>query len=351
MRVPDRYRQLIEQGLRAAIPAQGPQEHLYDLVREYPRRGGKLLRPALCLAGAALAGGNAEEALGAAVAIELLHNSFLVHDDIEDGSVMRRGEPTLHCKYGLARGVNAGDALAALALCTIADASSSWSAEVARRVLIEFAHLFRRTTEGQAVELGWRVDCRTDVTEADYLSMIRDKTCWYTAIHPLRLGALIGSNGRTSGDDALIAFGFQLGTLFQLHDDLENLLAAPDCYGKDPGADVIEGKITLPIIHYLRSARTADRRELLARLGPQGVGAAEDRHAFVVARLREQGSLDYVARLATSIATCAAHELRSMVGHRRPTIELEFLLGLVVHFHAGCRELVEAAVSGSSLTA
>ena len=83
------------------VPDTEPRQHLWDLVAEYPGRGGKAIRPALCLATTVAFGGELDEALPSAVALELLHNAFLVHDDIEDASLLRRGRPTLHAEHGV----------------------------------------------------------------------------------------------------------------------------------------------------------------------------------------------------------------------------------------------------------
>ena len=93
------------------IPDGEPKEYLYDLMRNYPQRGGKRFRPALVLLSCELFGGDPEDALTSAVALELFHNFALIHDDIEDESLLRRGEPTLHLQHGIALALNSGDAL------------------------------------------------------------------------------------------------------------------------------------------------------------------------------------------------------------------------------------------------
>ena len=169
-------RALVEAALRDAIPRTGPENH-YDMVADYPRRGGKRMRPVLCLASCRLHGGVPTDALPAAVALELFHSAFLVHDDIEDGSTRRRGLPTMHQALGTARAINVGDALSALAVVSLAKGSRCWPADVAGAVSIEFAHLLQRTTEGQATELAWIAEDRYDPDDGDYLALIREKTC------------------------------------------------------------------------------------------------------------------------------------------------------------------------------
>src|SRR5580700_4160348 len=104
------------QTLLRTVPKKAPAKHLWDLVPSYPKRGGKGFRPALCLATCRAFGGSTRSALLSAVALELFHNAFLVHDDVEDGSEYRRGLPTLHSEHGVGIAVNVGDAMNVLSL-------------------------------------------------------------------------------------------------------------------------------------------------------------------------------------------------------------------------------------------
>ena len=232
------------------MPDTEPRQHLWDLVAEYPGRGGKAIRPALCLATTVAFGGELDEALPSAVALELLHNAFLVHDDIEDASLLRRGRPTLHAEHGVPLAINAGDALAVLAGAALRENRRRLGSRLASRIGDEFDLMARRTIEGQARELGWRRDVVCDLGPDDYLDLIMHKTCWYTTIHPLRVGALIGSLGR-SDLDSLVRFGFYLGAAFQIRDDLLNLIGDEAKYGKESCGDLYEGKRTLMVIHLL----------------------------------------------------------------------------------------------------
>jgi geranylgeranyl diphosphate synthase type II len=319
-------RALVEAALRDAIPRTGPENH-YDMVADYPRRGGKRMRPVLCLASCRLHGGDPTDALPAAVALELFHSAFLVHDDIEDGSTRRRGLPTLHQALGTARAINVGDALSALAVVSLAKGGRCWPAEVAGAVSIEFAHLLQRTTEGQATELAWIAEDRYDLDDGDYLTLIREKTCWYSTVHPLRIGALIGSRGRADLD-RLNDFGFYLGAVFQIHDDLENLRAGPD-YGKDALGDVLEGKRTLPLLHLLRTASPSDRRSALRVIGPHGSGAPAERAATVRELMDRYGSIDYARRFVDALSGLALAEFRRLFSGFPASEALEFLFNLV----------------------
>src|SRR4030095_833294 len=107
----DDYGNRVRVAMAEYLKPREPRRYLYNLVADYPRRGGRMLRPSLCLATARAFGADQDDALHTAVAIELLHNAFLVHDDVEDESDTRRGRPTLNALHGSSVAVNVGDAL------------------------------------------------------------------------------------------------------------------------------------------------------------------------------------------------------------------------------------------------
>src|SRR5262249_1158542 len=110
------YGDLTRAALKAYLPDAEPRRWLYDLLGEYPGRAGKMMRPSICIAPACAHGASPDEALRTAVAIELLHNALLIHDDIEDESLERRGAPTLHLMHGVPLALNAGDTLTLMSL-------------------------------------------------------------------------------------------------------------------------------------------------------------------------------------------------------------------------------------------
>ncbi len=238
----------VRRAMLDAVPDSEPYKWLYELVRAYPARPGKAIRPALCLATCRAFGGSEEDAFPIAVAIEMLHNAFLVHDDIADGSERRRGRPTLSADHGDALALNAGDALVVLANQVLRRHARRLEGELADRVLDEFDTMALRTLEGQATELGWRRDGITTLRPEDYLDLILHKTCWYTTIHPLRVGVLLGSGGEARLQ-SMVPFGFYLGAAFQIRDDLLNLTGDEDLYGKEINGDLYEAKRSLALIH------------------------------------------------------------------------------------------------------
>lgn len=269
---------------------------LYDLILDYPLRGGKALRPALSIAVCLGLGGHLEAILPTAATLELYHNAFLIHDDIEDESLWRRGKPTLHIDHGVPIAVNVGDAMLSLSLQPLLDNVERVGLGPALRILRAVAKMTRLTVDGQALELEWVRSNTWQLDDADYLEMVELKTSWYSFITPLQAGAIAA--GATSEQmDPLESFGRHLGAAFQITDDLLNLRADPQEYGKEIGGDLWEGKRTLMLLHTLRCAQPKDRDravQLLAkrRPSPDGeVGLSE-----LLERLVARGQLSQSGR-------------------------------------------------------
>jgi geranylgeranyl diphosphate synthase type II len=319
---------LVRRRMLDAIPDGEPHRWLYRVARVYPSRPGKALRPALCVAASRAFGGSDRDTLPVAVAIELLHNAFLVHDDIVDGSERRRGRPTLSGEYGLGLALNAGDALAVLANQVLRGHAACLPSSLAHGLLHEFDQMALRTLEGQATELGWRRDGVHELAPEDYLDLIMHKTCWYTTVHPLRVGALIGS-GAAADLDRMARFGFFLGAAFQIQDDLLNLLGTEREYGKEINGDLYEGKRTLPLIHLVRTAEGADRDtvERYLRLD------RPERTAALIAEVRDlldgYGSIAFAAAYATGIAGAAMDGFDAAFAAAAPGRDKDFIRAVV----------------------
>ena len=154
---------------------------LYDLVADYPFREGKGLRPAILLSAARAAGGRVDDAQVSAAALELYHNAFLVHDDVEDGSDYRRGKITMLRAHGAAIAVNVGDATNVLAMQLLLENVGRIGVhKEGLLVLREVERMARESVEGQAMKPQWIADRRFDLTDQDYIRMAYKKTCWYT---------------------------------------------------------------------------------------------------------------------------------------------------------------------------
>jgi geranylgeranyl diphosphate synthase type II len=301
----DGVRSGVADAVAACLPEGGPRDSLYGPLSDFVGRAGKAIRPALCIAAARAHGSTTERALPSSVALELLHNAFLVHDDVEDGSISRRGLPTMHAEHGVPIAINVGDGLAAMALQPLTQNVGLLGSSMHNRVMAEFNDLLRMTIEGQAIELGWRAHDVVDLTSQDYLEMVALKTCAYTTIFPLRIGALIGSWGRA--DLSLVTrFGLHLGTAFQITDDVLNLTGSEDLYGKEIDGDIAEGKRTLMLIHLLSTVAGVERGFLTGFLEGERGSRSLDDIARVRALMDRQGSIQYAQEYASALAEQAA---------------------------------------------
>ena len=238
-------------------------DRFVQLQRDYPERGGKGLRGRLALASTVAHGGDAEEALPVAAALELFQNWVLVHDDVEDDSEERRGRPALHRTVGPAIAINVGDAMHVAMWDLLFRIRAPWRDAVVR----EFLATIRTTAEGQHLDLTWVAHQRFAIDRSAYLAMVERKTATYTVVAPLRLGAHVA--GREEPHPDLASSGRLLGRAFQIRDDVLNLTPDPDGgYGKEFAGDLYEGKRTLVLAIAFERLDDADAgrlRELLGR--------------------------------------------------------------------------------------
>ncbi|MFD0345669.1 polyprenyl synthetase family protein [Kitasatospora aburaviensis] len=260
------------------IPEQSP-PYLYDLAGDYPVRPCKGLRGALCLATCEAFGGRPERALNPAVTVEMFHNAFLIHDDIQDGSELRRGLPTLSAAYGVEVALNVGNATNLLGLRRLMANRRELGGELAWRLFEETELMCRQSLEGQAMEIAWIRDNACDLVPADYYRMCLKKTSWYTFLYPCRAGLLVAEGAHTEAT-RLDRFGWYLGAAFQIQDDVLNLVGTLADYGKEIAGDLWEGKRTLLLIHLLERCTPAERarteRYLEGTRAQRGPGAAEE---------------------------------------------------------------------------
>lgn len=264
-----RYRARIDVGLHQALAeCEGA---LYDMLRYHlgwqdeqgkANRvgGGKGVRPALCLFAAEVLGGRLADALPAAVALELVHNFSLIHDDIQDGDTERHHRSTVWYVWGHGNGIDAGVAmhvLANLAFTTVTGAALPASRQLAVSQLITRASL--QMIEGQVLDITY--EQRPTVRVSDYLTMIEKKTGALLEA-PLHTGAVIATDDPKQVE-AMRAFGHELGRLFQIRDDMLGVWGEPAKTGKAAGNDIHRRKKSLPIVHALSTAEGQARERLM----------------------------------------------------------------------------------------
>ncbi len=284
----------------------GAYTSLYDLLIDYPLRVGKMLRPTICISVARASGGLGHLAVKTAAALELYHNAFLIHDDIEDGSESRRGKDTLHQKIGIPRAINVGDATNVLAVGLLLENLSVIGVSKTLNVLHEIEFMAQQSVEGQAMELDWVTNNIAKITDQDYFNMCVKKTCWYSFITPCRLGLIIGYP--TDNPTELVKplanltrFGMILGIAFQIQDDLLNLQGEMKPYGKEIGGDIYEGKRTLMLNHVIANSGKA-AEEILDILAQPREKKTPNQIAFILEKMQECGSIEHSWNVARNLA-------------------------------------------------
>ncbi len=211
--------------------------NLYDPLRYFLKLGGKRMRPMLSLMACKLAGSSFEKALPAALAVEYFHNFSLIHDDIMDAAPLRRGQSTVHEKWNANIAILSGDVL----LVKAYDQLANYDAATFQLLFKVFNQTAIEVCEGQQMDMDF--ETMTDVTEKQYLEMIRLKTSVLLGC-ALQMGGIVGG---VSDADArrLYTFGEQLGLAFQIQDDLLDLFGESTQVGKQIGGDVLANKKTL----------------------------------------------------------------------------------------------------------
>lgn len=267
MDLPNQMLQAIEAELKFAVssvnqPQLGNFHHIlaYHLGWEGEGAGqnatGKRIRPLLLLLTTSAAGGEWERALPAAAAVELIHNFSLIHDDIEDNSILRRGRPTVWNIWGIPLAINAGDAMLTLAHLSIFRLEQTCGYETALKAAEILQNACLELTKGQHLDISY--ENRNDLTLDDYWLMISGKTASLISACS-NLGALIAGCD-SSIRDLYREYGHNLGMAFQALDDLLGIWGDEALTGKSNASDLISGKKSLPVLYALeRSGPFAER--------------------------------------------------------------------------------------------
>ena len=224
---------------------------LYEPLRYFLAIGGKRIRPILTLMAAELFEHSKDEVINQAIAIELFHNFTLIHDDIMDNAPIRRNVTTVHEKWNTNVAILSGDVLLIQAyqyLCQVDASKLPLIMDVFNRTAIEVC-------EGQQLDMDF--ENRMDVTTAEYIEMIRLKTSVLLGC-ALKIGAIV-SSAKAEDQEAIYQFGVNIGIAFQIQDDILDLYADPDKFGKKVGGDVIANKKT---ILYLTAVGRSNKTQL-----------------------------------------------------------------------------------------
>ena len=228
--------------------------NLYDPLRYFMQLGGKRMRPILTLLGTELFGEKKEKAINAALSVETFHNFSLIHDDIMDEAPLRRNQATVHHKWNQNIAILSGDVLFVKAFQLLAKHEP--------HQLANLLELFNKTAievcEGQQMDMDF--ETRSDVTIEEYIEMIRLKTSVLLGC-ALEMGAIV-ANASQSDKKLLYTFGQHIGIAFQIQDDILDLYADPEKFGKQVGGDVISNKKTLLNLKAIELASSAQKEQL-----------------------------------------------------------------------------------------
>lgn len=305
----------VENTLESRLQAED--ERIYGILIPFLKRGGKRIRPILSLLSCGAVGGDYSKAVMPASLVELFHNFTLIHDDIEDDSHFRRGEPTLHIAHGIPMALNCSDALYTLLWNGLVNLDMEPSELHGLQQL--YASSFKRVVDGQGIELSWINDDRFDVSEQEYLDMITGKTSALTGL-ACEVGAFVGNSKEAR--KSLRDYGEKVGTAFQIQDDVLNLTGEFEKYQKEIGGDISEGKRTLMVVHCLKNAKEEDRQKLTSILSSHSKKQADISAA--ISMLQRCGSIDYARKVASGLAD----EAKKHIANLPPSKDKDALLAL-----------------------
>ncbi len=331
------YRTIIGDALRRRMPDGEPA--VYNLLRyhmgwsdEHGRpteaQQGKALRPTLCLFACEAVGGNPEDAVPAAVAIEYVHNFSLIHDDIQDEDETRHGRETLWHRWGKGKAIVAGNTLRVVADSTLYElVDAGLSPALALEVTETLTGSYLEMIEGQYLDLEY--EGRQDIGTNRYLEMISQKTGALFRCS-VDLGARIG----TDDDDTRSAFhefGRQLGYVFQIRDDVLGVWGEEESTGKPVNADIRRRKNSFPVMYAMSQARGDDKRTLSGIYGKEmDAEITETEVEAVLAVMDRAGTREFAQNMAVQHRDAALDALTSveMAPKTRRGIEelTEFLL-------------------------
>jgi geranylgeranyl diphosphate synthase type I len=282
-----------------------------------PNKAGKRIRPLVCLLVCQAAGGEWQQALPAAAAIELLHNFSLIHDDIEDDSATRRGRPTVWSLWGIPQAINAGDSMFALAYHSLTGLDRTKLAPHDRSLVWRvFTEACIHLTKGQHLDMLF--ERQIAVSVADYLKMIAGKTAALLGA-TTEIGAIVAGGDREA-QTHYGTFGRNVGLAFQVYDDILGVWGDEEATGKSTASDIVSRKKTLPILYALE--RSAEMRAHL--------DAPEIDVESVVQLMDTIGAKEFALEIAHQYSDAAVAHLEAAKPHGTAGDALEYLTAQLI---------------------
>ncbi|MDI6729942.1 MAG: polyprenyl synthetase family protein [Candidatus Altarchaeum sp.] len=303
LKILEKYRERVFDKLIKEIPQKEPINH-YNILREYPLRRGKYLRPFLVLTTNEMFGGNTDKSLNTAVAMQLSEEWILIHDDIEDDSDIRRGKQTLHKIYGIPIAVNAGDALYLIMMNVLRKNREILGDDMTFEIIDIMYNSLERTAAGQYLEIYWTENVKEDFSYDDFYKIVEGKTCLYSIITPMILGAKIaGVNAKRL--KFIQPFGDAIGKAFQIQDDVLNLTGDEKIYGKEIAGDIREGKLTLIFAHLIRTCTADEKKKVIKIYLKKRTDKTDDDVLYVLNLMKFYKSIEYAKQKSYEFANNA----------------------------------------------
>ncbi|UKT65191.1 polyprenyl synthetase family protein [Pedobacter mucosus] len=253
MHTTEELQQILEKAIQNLKFPDQPKQ-LYDPITYIINLGGKRIRPLLVLLATELFGKDAHDSIDAAMAIEVFHNFTLVHDDIMDNAPLRRGKATVHEKWSINTAILSGDVMMVEANKNLAKVNPVFLKDV----LNTFNATAQGVCEGQQLDMEFEM--RDDVSIEEYINMIRLKTAVLLG-GALKLGAIIAGASEKDAD-LIYQFGENIGIAFQLQDDILDVYADPEKFGKQVGGDIIANKKTFLLLKAFELADGENKNSL-----------------------------------------------------------------------------------------
>ena len=284
-----KYSESIDNEIKASLKTIDPST-LCKASDHLIKAGGKKLRPALVVLSCKSVGGRSKDALKTAASMELIHTFSLIHDDIMDKDEMRRGKPSVHMLWGEPMAILAGDTLFSKAFENVLETNVEIDPKRVLEALKTVADSCIKICEGQALDIEF--EGKLDVGEEEYLNMIYKKTAALIAA-AMKTGAILGG-GTDEQIESLSEYGRLIGLAFQIQDDYLDVVSDEEDIGKPVGSDIVEGKMTLMVVHALANASKEDKERLISILGANNEDLVDD----AIALFNKYGSIEYTRNIA-----------------------------------------------------
>jgi geranylgeranyl diphosphate synthase type I len=284
-----KYSESIDNEIMATLSTIDPKT-LCEASDHLIKAGGKKLRPVLVVLSLESVGGRSQDALKTAASMELIHTFSLIHDDIMDKDEMRRGKPSVHTLWGEPMAILAGDTLFSKAFETVLETDSGVNPKRVVEALKTVVDSCIKICEGQALDISF--EGKLDVKEEEYMTMIYKKTAALIAA-ATKAGAILGG-GTEEQIEALSEYGRLIGLAFQIQDDYLDVVSDEKDIGKPVGSDIVEGKMTLMVVHALENASKEDKERLISILEANNEDLIDD----AIGIFNKYGSIEYTRDIA-----------------------------------------------------